>query len=211
MEKYEEALRCFDIALEIDPNFTGALGNKGYTLNELKKYEEAIKCFDRALEIDPKDFKSCHNKGRALWKLGKTEEADIFYNRALEMASEIYTRGAALEELKKVEDKILEFSSIELSPATDEIPEARGRFGYDITNPVPVKLVHGEIEYLSGLKCDCGALFQFNRKGSFGMTVDGHIIDGYKLVCLTGKHRITLYMDMYHEGPSRLLPEGLSR
>jgi hypothetical protein len=47
--------------------------------------------------------------------------------------------------------------------------------------------------------------------GSFGHGPDGHIIDGYDLVCRTRRHRTRLFMDMYHAGPSSLLPEGLTK
>ena len=97
-----------------------------------------------------------------------------------------------------------------IKPQTDTIPEASGRFGYDKTNPVPVCLQEGEIDYLARLRCRCGEPFMFHRKGSFGRGPDGHTVDGYELVCRDRQHHITLYMDMYHAGPSLLVPEGLS-
>ena len=52
--KYEEAIKCFDKALEINPQDAYAWCNKGNSLYSQGKYEEAIKCFDKALEINPK-------------------------------------------------------------------------------------------------------------------------------------------------------------
>jgi len=51
--KYEEAIECYEKALEIDPKFVKAWNNKGLALNGLGKYEEAIECYEKALEIDP--------------------------------------------------------------------------------------------------------------------------------------------------------------
>jgi len=52
-KKFEEALRCFDKAIEINPNFADVWLTKGSILGILGRYEEALQCFDRALEIDP--------------------------------------------------------------------------------------------------------------------------------------------------------------
>jgi len=46
---------------------------------------------------------------------------------------------------------------------------------------------------------------------SYGPGPDGHVVDGFELVCKTKKHQITLYVDMYHSGPSPLVPEKLRK
>jgi hypothetical protein len=96
-------------------------------------------------------------------------------------------------------------------PQVDTTPHASGRFGYDRTNPIPVCGPPGELDYLARLRCEGGEPFLFHRLGSYDPGPDGHIVDGYELVCRKGQHRIILYMDMYHAGSSSLLPEGLSR
>jgi tetratricopeptide (TPR) repeat protein len=53
VERHEEAIECFDKALEINPKDANVWYNKGVTLENLEKYEEAIKCFSAALEIKP--------------------------------------------------------------------------------------------------------------------------------------------------------------
>ena len=98
-----------------------------------------------------------------------------------------------------------------VGPQVDTVPNAAGRFGYDKTNPIPVHKQHGELGYLAGLRCECGEPFVFHRVGSFGRGPDGHTVDGYDLVCKTRGHRIKLFMDMYHAGPSSLVPEGLTK
>ena len=49
---YDEAIKCFDQALVIDPKNAIAWNNKGASLSNSGKHEEAIKCFDIALAID---------------------------------------------------------------------------------------------------------------------------------------------------------------
>ncbi len=50
---YEEAIKCYDKAIEIEPNNAEAWNNKGIVLGRLSKYEEAIACYDKAIEIEP--------------------------------------------------------------------------------------------------------------------------------------------------------------
>ncbi|NER84366.1 MAG: tetratricopeptide repeat protein [Leptolyngbya sp. SIO1D8] len=50
---FEEAIACYDTALEIKPDKHAALYNKGVALAELGHKEAAITCYDAALEIKP--------------------------------------------------------------------------------------------------------------------------------------------------------------
>jgi len=50
MEKYEEALVCYDRILEISPSSKRAAGYKGLALFKLKRHAEASQCYERALE-----------------------------------------------------------------------------------------------------------------------------------------------------------------
>ena len=87
---------------------------------------------------------------------------------------------------------------------------ASGEFGYSKSNPIPVCGQQGQLDYLSKLRCDCDEPFAFHRIGSFGIGADGHMIDGYELVCRKRVHRFVLYMDMYREGPTCLCPPGMA-
>ena len=46
--EYNQALGCYDHALEINPDFEDAWDSKGKTLAELGRYGEALECFERA-------------------------------------------------------------------------------------------------------------------------------------------------------------------
>ncbi|MEQ8189956.1 MAG: tetratricopeptide repeat protein [Candidatus Eremiobacterota bacterium] len=88
LKKYEEAIKCYDKALEIDPDYAYAWFNKGNALNRLEKDEEAIKCYDKALEIDPNNANAWFCKGLALKDLKKYEEAIKCYDKVLELDPE---------------------------------------------------------------------------------------------------------------------------
>jgi len=64
--KFEKACECFDMALNINPNYVEAWHWKGVALSNQCNYEEAIKCFDKALEISPDYFKSLTGKVEAI-------------------------------------------------------------------------------------------------------------------------------------------------
>lgn len=60
--RYQEAIECFDKALELDPNDDGLWYNKGVALGELGRHQEAVECFDKALKIS--DFGSRNHRFR---------------------------------------------------------------------------------------------------------------------------------------------------
>jgi tetratricopeptide (TPR) repeat protein len=84
-KEYNNAIQCYDKALEIEPNDSKAWNNKGTALGQLGNYEEAIKCFDKALEMEPNYAKAWDNKGTAFEKLGNYEEAIQCYDKAIEI------------------------------------------------------------------------------------------------------------------------------
>jgi len=63
---FEEAIRCYDKALEINSKHYKAWNNKGIVLHKQGRIEEAIKCYDKALEILPDHKESLNNKEYAL-------------------------------------------------------------------------------------------------------------------------------------------------
>ena len=83
--RHEEAIRCYDRALEFDPQYAHALTNKGTSLHCLGLFEEAIRCYDHALQFDPRDSYAWIDKGATLIVLGRYEEAVNCCDRALEL------------------------------------------------------------------------------------------------------------------------------
>jgi tetratricopeptide (TPR) repeat protein len=66
LDRSEEAIKCYDHALEINPRLAEAWYSKGIALGSLGRSEEAIECYDRALEINPRFAEAWYNKGTAL-------------------------------------------------------------------------------------------------------------------------------------------------
>jgi tetratricopeptide (TPR) repeat protein len=118
---YEEAIKCFDQALEIDGNYVPAWNSKGNALGNLGRHEEAIACYDKAIEIDPKYLDAWINKGNAFSNLGRFGDALDFYDKAIAIdpsyADAWNEKGFALFALGKYEEAIQCYDkAIEIDP-----------------------------------------------------------------------------------------------
>jgi tetratricopeptide (TPR) repeat protein len=69
--RLQEAIQCYDKALEIDPQFLEAWVGKGAAIGALGNPDKAIQCYDKALEIDPRYAKAWRNKGTTLAAVGR--------------------------------------------------------------------------------------------------------------------------------------------
>jgi tetratricopeptide (TPR) repeat protein len=73
---FDEAIDCYDRALEINPYFVDALYNKGKYLSNDGNYVEAIGCYDRALKIKPDYALAQQNRLMAQNDLRKSKNSD---------------------------------------------------------------------------------------------------------------------------------------
>jgi tetratricopeptide (TPR) repeat protein len=83
--KTEEAIICYDIAIELDPNCTIAWGNKADALDKLGKYSEALKCYGNFIRLDPTVSMMWNNLGLNLQKQGYDTAAIKCYDEALRL------------------------------------------------------------------------------------------------------------------------------
>jgi len=83
--KYNEAIKCFNEAIRLDPKEVDAWNNKGVALVIQEKYDEAIKAFDEAIRLDPNLAGAWNNKGVALKALGRSDETGLKHNSAMKL------------------------------------------------------------------------------------------------------------------------------
>ena len=80
-----EAIRQFEIALQINPDAIKANNNLGIALGEAGRLDEAVAHFRQVLEADP-GFADAHcNLGFALVQLGRSQEAIDHFQQALRL------------------------------------------------------------------------------------------------------------------------------
>lgn len=80
---YEEALKAYEEAIKLDPNYILAWHNKGWILKKLKRYEEALVAINTTIRFKPDDVDFWDDKGGVLSGLERFEEAVECYDKAL--------------------------------------------------------------------------------------------------------------------------------
>lgn len=83
--KYDEAIRAYDKAIEINPQYAQAIEDKGFALYKEGNYKDAIKAYDRVIEINPQYVLAWNNKGTALFDEGRYEDAIKAYDKAINL------------------------------------------------------------------------------------------------------------------------------
>ena len=77
------AIRCFDKALKLNPNYLEAWVRKGVTLLDIGEDYDAQVCLNKAVKLNPKSFKARYNRGKCLLRLKYYEEAILDFQQAV--------------------------------------------------------------------------------------------------------------------------------
>ena len=77
------SLRCFDKALNLNPNYVEAWVRKGVTLLDIGEDYDAQVCLNKAVKLSPKSFKARYNRGKCLLKLKYYDEAILDFQQAV--------------------------------------------------------------------------------------------------------------------------------
>lgn len=79
------AIRSFDKALKLYPDFTDAWVRKGVTLLDIGESYDALSCLNEAVRLDPRSFKARYNRGKCYLKLKYFEEAVPEFHKAVDI------------------------------------------------------------------------------------------------------------------------------
>jgi Tfp pilus assembly protein PilF len=108
--KYEEAIKSFKQAIEIDPDFAEVHYNLGLAYFESGKYEEAIDAYKHAIRIDPDAADAHYNLGTDYGKSGMYKEAIESFKQAVRIdpdyASAHHNLGVAYRKTGRNEEEV---------------------------------------------------------------------------------------------------------
>jgi len=85
LPNYQEAIKNYDKAIELDPKFESAYYMRGVAYCGLHNYREAIKHYNKAIELDPENPLYYSVRAWAYGHVGNYEEAMKDCNKAIEL------------------------------------------------------------------------------------------------------------------------------
>ncbi len=118
-------------ALKINPLFTFAWNNLGFSLIRIGNNVEALGAFKKYLELEPQDVRVWHTEGIVLSRLERYEEALIAFDKALELnphdVRTWHSSGVVLGQLGRYEEALKAYdNAIELEPDYPELWHNKG-------------------------------------------------------------------------------------
>lgn len=119
--RYDEAVGCYDQAIEMVSELADAWDGKGDALQMTGSYDKAVRCYDRALEFDPDFAESWYHKGNTLQMLLRFDEALMCYDEALridpQFAEAWNKKGMTLNRLGRYQEALDCFDeALEIEP-----------------------------------------------------------------------------------------------
>ncbi|HWT65281.1 MAG TPA: tetratricopeptide repeat protein [Terracidiphilus sp.] len=103
----EDAMRCYQASLKLDPKNVSVLNNLGTVYDSQKDYGKAVKMYRKALKIQPKSALILKNLGTDLLAQHKYEKGWEVYKSALDADPQIFDRqnGPRVENPASVQDR----------------------------------------------------------------------------------------------------------
>jgi tetratricopeptide (TPR) repeat protein len=113
-KKYDEALKDYNKAMQIEPRFSKAYNNRGALMRLLKKYDQAISDFSKAIELQP-DYAIAYNNRGLLMNITKQyDNAVADYSKAISLkkdyAEAFSNRGIAYRNANKFSESYNDFN-----------------------------------------------------------------------------------------------------
>jgi Tfp pilus assembly protein PilF len=85
LEEYEEAIKNYDRALELNPDNANIYSNKSIVYRSMKRYEDAFKSLDCAIKLKPDLAAAYSNRGLVHSELKQYKTAIKDFDRAIEL------------------------------------------------------------------------------------------------------------------------------
>ena len=120
-QQYNEAIKAFSNALELNPRYAKAYNNRGLAWANEGDYDSAIADYKMALEINPRLAGAYNNRGTTWAMKGNLDSAIVDYNMALEinprLAEAYNNRGIAWAMKGNLDSAIADYNmALEINP-----------------------------------------------------------------------------------------------
>jgi tetratricopeptide (TPR) repeat protein len=110
---YDEAVRDFDRAIAISPQWAAGYLNRGLARRQLGRFDEALADLERAVMLDPSLTAAYNERGRIFVERGETGRAAEELSRSLAIAptaNGYYQRGQLWQSLRQYEKALADFN-----------------------------------------------------------------------------------------------------
>ena len=119
---YQEALKAYERAIQLDPGFAEAHDARGDALFSLNRSQEALAAYEQAIHLDASFAHAYEGKGNLLYNLKHYYEALEAYEQAIRLdpasTSAYNGKGDALYYLKRYHEALLAYErAIQLDPS----------------------------------------------------------------------------------------------
>ena len=127
----DEALRCFDRAIELNPDFADAYDNRGFVFARTGRFVPAIRDYSRAIELRPDWAPAYCSCGKAFADAGRLALAEPYYDYAIKLEPDFViayvNRGNLRAETGRLDDAIRDYDqALALQPDFAEVWCNRG-------------------------------------------------------------------------------------
>jgi len=131
MGRYEEAVKSFDKAIDLNPEDSLAYNNRGTVFEKMGRLDKAFEDYKKAASLSPNDFKAYYNLGVIFGRTGKIEKAMEYFDRSIALNPYNYlahiNKGTLYLNSGSFEAAIDSFNrSLAINPAVASVYNSRG-------------------------------------------------------------------------------------
>ncbi|NET55778.1 MAG: serine protease [Symploca sp. SIO2E6] len=135
LQAYQEALRSYDQAIKLAPNFAEAWTGKGRALYEVGYYQEALAAFNQANQLNPNLAATWHWRGILLWDWQQPDAAIYSLDKAIQLTPDNYElwliKGIVLAELGRYQEASASAQqALKLQPQDPEVIDFLNSLAY---------------------------------------------------------------------------------